>query len=64
MFSHYDVMSVGEVGSVTPEEGLKFTGTDKHELNMIFHFQHMELDQQPGTIRGWSWLHQNNVFQP
>lgn len=48
VFSHYDVMSVGEVGSVTPEEGLKYTGTDKHELNMIFHFQHMELDQQPG----------------
>ncbi|MDO3661065.1 alpha-glucosidase [Bacillus sp. C28GYM-DRY-1] len=47
VFSHYDVMSVGEVGSVTPEEGLKYTGTDKHELNMIFHFQHMELDQQP-----------------
>lgn len=40
-------MSVGEVGSVTPEEGLKYTGTDKHELNIIFHFQHMELDQQP-----------------
>ncbi len=48
VFSQYDVMSVGEVGSVTPEEGLKYTGTDKHELNMIFHFQHMELDQQPG----------------
>ncbi|MEK4220323.1 alpha-glucosidase [Bacillus sp. FSL L8-0222] len=48
VFSQYDVMSVGEVGSVTPEEGLTYTGTDKHELNMIFHFQHMELDQQPG----------------
>ncbi|MEC1790110.1 alpha-glucosidase [Bacillus vallismortis] len=48
VFSRYDVMSVGEVGSVTPEEGLKYTGTDEHELNMIFHFQHMELDQQPG----------------
>lgn len=30
VFSQYDVMSVGEVGSVTPEEGLKYTGTDKH----------------------------------
>ncbi len=25
VFSQYDVMSVGEVGSVTPEEGLKYT---------------------------------------
>ncbi|WP_371176285.1 alpha-glucosidase [Bacillus atrophaeus] len=48
VFSQYDVMSVGEAGTVTPEEGLTYTGTDEHELNMIFHFQHMELDQQPG----------------
>ena len=48
VFSKYDVMSVGEAGSVTPEEGLVYTGTDEHELNMIFHFQHMELDQKPG----------------
>ncbi|MFJ5794139.1 alpha-glucosidase [Bacillus atrophaeus] len=48
VFSQYDVMSVGEAGTVTPEEGLTYTGTEEHELNMIFHFQHMELDQQPG----------------
>lgn len=52
VFSKYDVMSVGEAGSVTPEEGLVYTGTDEHELNMIFHFQHMELDQKPGKSIG------------
>lgn len=48
VFFWYDVMFVGEVGGVILEEGLKYMGIDKYELNMIFYFQYMEFDQQLG----------------
>lgn len=36
---HYDVMTVGEIPFVTPKDGLKYVGEDRHELNTLFHFQ-------------------------
>lgn len=35
----YDIVTVGEAAFVTPEEGLKFVGEDRHELDMLFHFE-------------------------
>ncbi|CAI6056442.1 Oligo-1,6-glucosidase [Cohnella sp. JJ-181] len=39
VFSGYDVVTVGEAAYVTPEEGLKFVGEDRGELDMLFHFE-------------------------
>ncbi|MDM5340870.1 alpha-glucosidase [Fictibacillus enclensis] len=39
VLSHYDVITVGEIPFVTPEDGLKYVGEDRHELNTLFHFQ-------------------------
>ena len=36
---HYDVLTVGEIPFVTPEEGLKYVGQDRRELHTLFHFQ-------------------------
>ena len=47
VLSHYDVMSVGETPGVTPAEGILYTGEDRHELNMIFQFEHMDVDSGP-----------------
>lgn len=45
VLSKYDVMTVGETGSVTTEDAKKYTGFDRHELNMLFSFEHMSLDK-------------------
>ena len=47
VLSHYDVMSVGEMPGVTPNEGILYTSDDRHELNMIFQFEHMDVDSGP-----------------
>ncbi|MGP4081667.1 glycoside hydrolase family 13 protein [Pseudalkalibacillus sp. R45] len=36
---HYDIMTVGEIPFVTPEDGLKYVGEDRNELDTLFHFQ-------------------------
>ena len=43
VLSKYDIMTVGETGGVTPEDGELFTGSDRNELNMIFQFEHVSL---------------------
>ncbi|MCD9022892.1 glycoside hydrolase family 13 protein [Cohnella silvisoli] len=39
VFRHYDIVTVGETAFVTPEEGLKYVGEHRGELNMLFHFE-------------------------
>ncbi|WP_084031616.1 alpha-glucosidase [Anaerobacillus arseniciselenatis] len=39
VLSHYDVMTVGEIPFVTPEDGLLYVGEDRNELNTLFHFE-------------------------
>ncbi|OZM56341.1 glucohydrolase [Lottiidibacillus patelloidae] len=36
---HYDVMTVGEIPFVTPEDGLKYVGENRNELHTLFHFE-------------------------
>jgi oligo-1,6-glucosidase len=43
VLSHYDIMTVGETGGVTTEEAIKYTAEDRHELNMVFQFEHIDL---------------------
>ncbi|MFW6360743.1 MAG: alpha-glucosidase [Spirochaetota bacterium] len=48
----YDVMTVGETPDVSPEEGLRYVGGDKPLLNMLFQFEHMDIDN--GAEGYWS----------
>lgn len=40
----YDIVTVGEASGATIDEALKYASVDKSELNMIFQFEHMDLD--------------------
>ena len=44
VLSKYDIVTVGETAGVTVEQAKKYAGTDTNELNMVFQFEHMELD--------------------
>jgi oligo-1,6-glucosidase len=44
VLSHYDLVAVGEASGVTLEEARKYTAPDGCELDMIFQFEHMDLD--------------------
>ncbi|MEC6748330.1 alpha-glucosidase [Marinilactibacillus sp. XAAS-LB27] len=46
-FGQYDVMTVGETWSATPENAELFSGADRDELSMVFQFEHITLDQEP-----------------
>ncbi|SEO21539.1 glucan 1,6-alpha-glucosidase [Amphibacillus marinus] len=48
-FGKYDVMTVGETWSATPEIAKLYSGQDRDELSMIFQFEHMMLDQEEGN---------------
>ncbi|WP_174728758.1 glycoside hydrolase family 13 protein [Mesobacillus harenae] len=48
VLSEYDIMTVGECPGVSPEQAELYTGEDRKELNMVFQFEHMSLDKQPG----------------
>ncbi|MBS2968053.1 alpha-glucosidase [Metabacillus sp. KIGAM252] len=51
VLSHYDVMTVGEMPGVSPEEGILYTDAERNELNMVFQFEHMDLDTEPGKSK-------------
>lgn len=44
VLSKYDVMTVGEAPHTSADEAMPYTAADRHELNMVFHFDHMHLD--------------------
>lgn len=46
--ANYDVMTVGEMPGVTFEEAQLYTGEDRGEVNMVFQFEHVDLDSGPG----------------
>ena len=47
VLSKYDIMTVGETPAVSPEDVLKYAGENEEELNMVFHFEHMDLGFGP-----------------
>ena len=47
VLGHYDVMTVGEMPGVTPELAEDYTKEENKELNMVFQFEHMGLDNGP-----------------
>ena len=47
VLSKYDVLTVGEMPGVTPEDAKHYTNPLNKELNMVFTFEHMSLDSGP-----------------
>jgi len=47
-FQRGDVVTVGETWGATPEIARLFSNPDHSELSMVFQFEHIELDQEPG----------------
>ena len=55
VLSKYDCMTVGEAPGSTPEVARLFTDPAREELNMIFTFEHMNIDRIPGSVnRKWA----------
>ena len=57
VFSKYDIMTVGETPNVTPETALQYVDEERGELNMVFQFEHVNIDQgktNKWDIRPWS----------
>ncbi|MFC4714392.1 glycoside hydrolase family 13 protein [Planococcus dechangensis] len=47
VLADYDIVTVGEMPGATTEDAKLYTGKSRKELNMIFTFEHMNLDQGP-----------------
>lgn len=54
VLSKYDVITVGEAPAVTVEEAKQYVGFDSGELNMVFEFEHMCVDE--GQYGKWTKL--------
>ena len=44
VLSKYDIMTVGEAPHTSADQAMDYTAADRHELDMVFHFDHMHLD--------------------
>lgn len=53
ILSKYDIVSIGETGCVTPADAIKYANYDGCELNMVFQFDHVELNSDP-VIGKWN----------
>lgn len=63
----YDIMTVGETSGLGPEQALQYVGDQRHELDMVFQFEHMTLDSvSTGTgrweARSWTLLELKKVM--
>ena len=66
VLSKYDAMSVGEIGT-TPEEAHLFVDEDRHELNMLYHFDGVSLGYLPDSKKiidpkGWSLVAFKDIY--
>ena len=48
VLSKYDLLTVGECPGVTTKEAAQYAGFHTRELNMVFQFEHMNLDNKNG----------------
>lgn len=51
VLSHYDIMTVGECPGATVSDAILFADPDREELQMIFTFEHMDIDN--GKFGKW-----------
>jgi oligo-1,6-glucosidase len=47
VLSKYDILTVGETPGVTTQHGIDITSEENGPLNMLFQFEHMDLDKVP-----------------
>ncbi|MGM7723793.1 glycoside hydrolase family 13 protein [Metabacillus sp. Hm71] len=47
VLSKYDIITVGEMPGASVDDAKLYTGHDRDELNMVFTFEHMDLDSGP-----------------
>ena len=47
VLSKYDILTVGEMPGVRPLQAIDYTGEDRNELNMVFQFEHVDIDSGP-----------------
>jgi oligo-1,6-glucosidase len=52
VLSHYDIFTVGEMPLVTTEHAVDITHEERGSLNMLFHFEHVMLDQDRSSSLG------------
>ncbi len=52
VLSRYDLMTVGECAGVTVEEARRYANAQGTELNMVFQFEHVDMDS--GPVDKWS----------
>ncbi|MBS6398265.1 MAG: alpha-glucosidase [Clostridiales bacterium] len=50
-FGKHDLLTVGECWGATPQEGYLYSAPERRELSMIFQFEQIQLDKQPGGHR-------------
>jgi oligo-1,6-glucosidase len=68
VLSKYDILTVGETPSVTPQIAIDFTNEETGALSMVFQFQHMELDVDTSvgasrlTVKPWSLLELKQIM--
>ena len=56
VLSHYDCITVGEAPLATTRQGIEITDEDEGALNMLFQFEHMDLDSVGGHVNGkWAY---------
>jgi len=54
VLSKYDILTVGEAATVTPRIALEITAEQTGALNMLFQFEHVELDSiEPHGVGKW-----------
>ncbi|MEK5235943.1 alpha-glucosidase [Paenibacillus sp. FSL L8-0470] len=57
VLSKYEVMTVGETPGASVEDAILYTAEDRQELQMVFQFEHMDVDSGPGgkwDVTPWS----------
>jgi oligo-1,6-glucosidase len=53
VLSHYDIFTVGETPLTTTEHAIDITNEETGHLNMLFQFEHMDLDRDPAGSSKW-----------
>lgn len=54
VLSKHNIITVGETPGVTTNDAVKYAGFDRHELQMVFQFEHTELDSSHEGLGKWS----------
>ena len=67
VLSKYDVMSVAEGAGVTTADALDYVDADRHELDMLYHFEGVSLGYLPNSLKvpdpkGYSLVEFKNIY--